>query len=67
MQEIFIKIPYLERLSNSLKKLTLFFLSNSVPFNEQSYQKLRDLELVTSRASDYTKIAVKFIYWLYNM
>ena len=31
----------------SLKKLTLFFLSNPVPFNGQSYQKNRGLELVT--------------------
>ena len=31
---------YFERgLSKSLKKLTLFFLLNPVPFNEQSYQK----------------------------
>ena len=28
-----------EDYQKALKKLTLFFLSNSVPFNEQSYQK----------------------------
>ena len=40
MQEILFKIRYFERgLSKSLKKLTLFFLSNPVPFNGQSYQK----------------------------
>ena len=40
MQEIHFKIRYFERgLSKALKKLTLFFLSNPVPFNEQSYQK----------------------------
>ena len=34
------KIRYLERgLSKDLKKLTLFFLSNPVPFNGQSYKK----------------------------
>ena len=41
MQEILLKIRYFERgLSKSLKKkLTLFFVSNTVPFNVQSYQK----------------------------
>ena len=28
-----------EGYQKALKKLTLFFLSNPVPFNEQSYQK----------------------------
>ena len=68
MQEVFIKVTYLEKLSNSLKKkLTLFFLSNSVLSNKQSYQKLRVLELVTNRSSDYTTKAEKFIYWLHIM
>ena len=40
MQEILFKIRYFERgLSKTLKKLTLLFLSNPVPFNGQSYQK----------------------------
>ena len=40
MQEILLKIVYFERgLSNSLKKLTLFFLSKPVPFNGQDYEK----------------------------
>ena len=40
MQEILLKIRYFERgLSKTLKKLTLFFLSNPVPFNGQGYQK----------------------------
>ena len=40
MQEIILKIGYFERgLSKTLKKLTLFFLSNLVPFNGKSYQK----------------------------
>ena len=35
-----LKVRYFERrLSKSLKKSTLLFLSNPVPFNEQSYQK----------------------------
>ena len=40
MQEIILKIRYFERgLSKALKKVTSFFLSNSVSFNRQSYQK----------------------------
>ena len=40
MQEILLEVRYFERgLSKSLKKLALFFLSNLVPFNGQSYQK----------------------------
>ena len=40
MQEILFKIRYFERgLSKALKKLTLFFLSNPVPFKGQSYHK----------------------------
>ena len=40
MQENLLKIRHLKKvLSKSLKKLTLFFLSNPVPFNGQSYQK----------------------------
>ena len=36
MQEILLKIRYFERwLSKTLKKLTLFFLSNSVPLNDK--------------------------------
>ena len=37
MHEILLKIKYFERgLSKTLKKVTLFFLPNPVPFNEQS-------------------------------
>ena len=40
MQEIPLKVRYFEiGLSKTLKKSTLFFLSNPVPFNGQSYQK----------------------------
>ena len=40
MQKIRLKIRYFERgLAKTFKKLTLFFLSNPVPFNGQSYQK----------------------------
>ena len=37
MQEILLKIRYFER--GLSKTLTLFFLSNPVPFNGQSYQR----------------------------
>ena len=55
MQEIIFQIRYFERgLSKSLKKkLTLFFLSNPVPFNGQDYKKAkRDLEQKNSFISD---------------
>ena len=40
MQEFCFKIRYFERgLSKSLERVTLFFLSNPVPFNGQNYQK----------------------------
>ena len=40
MQGILLKVRYFERLlSKSLKKVTLFFLLNPVPFNGQNYQK----------------------------
>ena len=40
MQEIIFKIIYLKGdYQNIFKKLSLFFLSNPVPFNGQGYQK----------------------------
>ena len=40
MQEILLKIRFLkEDYQKPLKKSTLFFLPNPVPFNGQSYQK----------------------------
>ena len=40
MQEIILKVRYFERgLSKSLKKVTLFFLLNPVPFNGQNCKK----------------------------
>ena len=41
---------------------TLFFLPNPVPFNEQSYQNKRGLELATSRSSGYETSSEKFVY-----
>ena len=44
MQEILLKIRYFERdYQKPLKKLTLFFLSNPVPFNGPSHQKQKEL------------------------
>ena len=42
-----------EDYQNALKKLTLFFLLNPVPFNGQNYENKRGLELLTSRSSGY--------------
>ena len=43
MQEILLKIRYFERdYQKALKNLTLFFISNPVPFNGQSYQKQKE-------------------------
>ena len=44
MQEILLKIKHFERgLSEDLKKLTLFFLSNPVSVNGQDYKKQKRL------------------------
>ena len=42
MQEIILRIRYFER-GLPLKKSTLFFLSNQVPFNGQSYKKQKGI------------------------
>ena len=48
MQETVLKIRYFGRgLSKSFKNLTLFFISNSIPFNEQDHEK-RGLKLENS-------------------
>ena len=52
----------------ALKKLTLFFLSNPVPFNGQSYQKQKgsgtsDQSLLKSR-NNFRKIRLFVIYYL---
>ena len=63
MQEIFLKITYLkEDQQRPFKKLTLFFLSDPVPFDPQSFQKQKGP--VTSDESlfrlqnNFTKISV---------
>ena len=72
MQEILFKIIYFERgLSKSLKKLkklTLFFLSNPVPFNAQSYQKQKGPgtsdQLLFRLQKKFRKIPLLVIYYL---
>ena len=39
MQEIILKVRYVERGLSVLKNVTLFFLSNPDPFNRQNYQQ----------------------------
>ena len=57
-----------EDYQKALKKLTLFFLSNPVPFNEQSYQEQKGPE--TSELSlfrlqnKFTKISLLVTYYL---
>ena len=59
----FFKKRYIERVSSkSIKKLTLFFLSNSVPFNGQDYEKQKCLELVTSHSVGYKISSEKLFY-----
>ena len=48
----------------ALQKFSLFFLSNPVPLNGQSYQKQKRVELVTSRSSDHETSSRKFLYQL---
>ena len=36
-----------------LKKLTLFFISNQTPFNEQDHKNKRGLKLLPSHSSGY--------------
>ena len=62
-KKFFLKLDILkEGYQKPLKKLTLFFLSNPVPFNGQSYEKQKGLELVTSHSSDYKTSLQKFLY-----
>ena len=69
MQEIILEISILkEDYQKALKKLTLFFLSNPVPFNEQSYKKqwglgTSDQSLFRLR-NKFIKIALLAIYYL---
>ena len=52
MQEILLKIRHFERgLSKTFEKLSLFVLSNPVPFDGQVIKNKSGLELLTSRSS----------------
>ena len=46
----------------TLKKLSLFLLSNPVSFNGWDYENQKDLELVSSHSSGYKISSEKFIY-----
>ena len=62
MKEILLKDILKEDYQKHLKKSTLFFLPKPVPFNGQSYQKKRGLELVPSHCSGYKARSEKFLY-----
>ena len=69
MQEIILEIRYFERgLSESLKKVTLFYLSNPVSFNGQNYQKQKGPgnsdQLLFRLQKKFTKISLLVIYYL---
>ena len=70
MQEIVLKDILKEDYQKALKKVTLFFLSNPVPFNGQSYQKqkgpgTRDQSLFRLQ-NKFRKIPLLVIYYLTN-
>ena len=69
MQEILLKKDILkEDYQKALKKLTLFFLFNPVPFNGQSYQKQKGSQtsdqLFFRSRSKFRKIILLAIYYL---
>ena len=68
MQEIILKIRYFKKgLSKTLKKLTLLFLSNPVPFNRQSYQRQKGFgtsdKLLFLLRNKFRKIPVLIMYY----
>ena len=69
MQEVLLEINILkEDYQKALKKLTLFFLSNPVPFNGQSYQKQKGSgtshQLLFRLQNKFRKIILFVIYYL---
>ena len=69
MQEITLKISMLkEDYQEAFKKSTLFFLLNPVPFNEQSYQKQKELGTSDKKLfrlrKKFRKIPLLVIYYL---
>ena len=64
MQEILLEISILkENYQKVLKKLTLFFLSNPVPFNEQRGPGTSDQSLIRLQ-NKFRKTALLAIYYL---
>ena len=68
MQEILLKIRYFKKgLSKTLKKLTVLFLSNPVPFNRQSYQRQKGFgtsdKLLFLLRNKFRKIPVLIMYY----
>ena len=53
-----------EDYQKALKKLTLFFLSNPVPFNGQSYQKQKGPGTSHQLQNKFRKIPLIVIYYL---
>ena len=51
-----------EDYQKALKKLTLFFLSNPVPFNGQSYQKQKEPGISDQLLFRLQKSSEKFLY-----
>ena len=69
MQKIILRIRYFKRdYQKPLKKLTLFFLSDPVPFNGQSHQKQNGLgtsdQLLFRLQNKFKKIPLLVIYYL---
>ena len=69
MQEILLQIRYFERgSSKSLKKANFFFLSNTVPFNGQNYQKQKEPgtsdQLLFRLRNKFRKIILLVMYYL---
>ena len=64
MQGILLKISILKDYQKTFKKLSLFYLSNPVFFNDKLMKNKRGMELVTSRSSGYKTSLEKFLYYL---
>ena len=70
MQEIILKVRYFEiGYQKPLKKSTLCFLPNPVPFNGQSYQKQKrrpgtTIQLLFRLRNKFIKIPLLVIYYL---
>ena len=67
MHETLFKMRYFERRLSKTLKLILFFLSNPVPFNGQSYKKQKGLPTTDQSLfrlqNKFTKISLLVIYY----